>query len=411
LYLSKEEEKMLAGEDGEATCIAMKILTKIGDIYNADKMIKIDNAHTNMTTYRNIMDAGVDILEKFAHLGAKYRIPTSLDIAGMDIRNWRRFNIPEKYAEKQMRIVDAQKKIGGVEMWTCTPYLHFNSPFFGQHIGWSESSAVIFANSVIGARTNRLSTVVDMAAGIVGLVPKFGLHLDENRRGNVKVKIKCTSGCLTDADYPVIGSILGEKVGGKVPVLEGIPRDVTIDQLKNMGAAAAATGSVALYHIPGITPEAKNIDDAFGGEKPQDTIEVDLKDIRDRKEQISTITKGKVDFVAVGCPHYSIREIRKIAALLEGKKIHKGVKFWIYTSRDTERVARLMGYASIIEASGAKIATDTCMVDSPTYLLGSEIMMTDSGKCAWYAPSHIKTQVIYGSTEECVNAAIRGCVE
>ena len=411
MYLTKQEERMLAGEYGAAIQLAMEILTKIGDIYGAEKMIEIASAHTVMTPYRDIMDAGVEICEKFAELGAKYSVPTTLDPAGMDLQRWRELKIPENYAEKQMRIVSAQEKLGGIPVWTCVPYLHGNIPMLGQHLGWSESSAVVFANSVMGARTNRLTAVVDMAAGIAGRVPKFGLHLDENRKGEVLVKINVKPRILTDTDYPIIGYFIGKHVGDKIPILTGIPRSVSTDQLKNMGAAMAASGSVALYHIAGVTPEAKNISKTFQKGTWEDTLELGVKELKQTKEEMCTTGAGEVDFIAVGCPHYSIMEIRKLAALLKGKKIHKRIKFWIYTTKHVEMLAKRAGYSSVIEAAGAQILTETCMLVSPTDIYGFKTLMTDSGKCAQYAPTLCKTEVLYGSIEDCVKTAIKGSLQ
>ena len=399
---------MLAGERGEAVQLAMEILTRVGDIYGAEKMIKIASAHTVMSYYRIIMDAGVEICEKFAELGARYSVPTTLDPAGMDLQRWRELKIPEDYAERQMRIVRAQEKLGGIPVWTCTPYLHGNIPMPGQNLAWAESSAVVFANSVMGARTNRLTAVVDMAAGIAGRVPKFGLHLDENRQGKTLVKINVKPKTLTDSDYPAIGYFVGKQVADKIPVLTGVPRSVSIDQLKNMGAAMAASGSVALYHIPGVTPEAKNIDKSFQKREWEDVIDLETRELKQTKEEMCTVRAGEVDFITVGCPHYSIMEIGKLATLLKGKKIHKRTKFWIYTTRHVEMLAKRAGYSSIIEASGAQILTETCMLVSPTDIYGFKTLMTDSGKCAYYAPGLCKTEVLYGSIEDCVETAIKG---
>jgi len=408
MYLTKQEEQMLAGECGESVQLAMEILTGVGDIYGAEEMTKIASAHTVMTPYQDIMDAGVEICERFAELGAKYSVPTTLDPAGMDLQRWREFKIPEAYAKKQMRIVRAQEKLGGIPVWTCTPYLHGNTPLLGQNLGWSESSAVVFANSVMGARTNRLTAVVDMAAGIAGRVPKFGLHLDENRRGEILVKIEVEPKTLTNSDYPAIGYFIGKQVADKVPVLAGIPKAVSTDQLKNMGAAAAASGSLALYHILDVTPESENLGRILQKENGKETLELGLRELKETKDEMCTTRAGDVDFIAVGCPHYSIRELGKVAALLKDKKICEGTKFWIYTTRHVEMLAKRMGYFDIIESNGAQILTETCMLVSPTDIYGFETMMTDSGKCAHYAPALCKTEVIYGSIEECVEAAING---
>jgi predicted aconitase len=250
-----------------------------------------------------------------------------------------------------------------------------------------------------------------MAAGIAGRVPKFGLHLDENRQGEILVKINVKSKFLTDADYPIIGYFIGKHVGDKIPVLTGISRNVSADQLKNMGAAMAASGSVALYHIAGVTPEAKKLTRILRKGVWEDTLELGTKELKQTKEEMCTTGVGEVDFIAVGCPHYSIMEIRKLAALLKGKKIHKRIKFWIYTTKHVEMLAKRAGYSSIIETAGAQILTETCMLVSPTDIYGFKTLMTDSGKCAQYAPALCKTEVLYGSIEDCVKTAIKGSLQ
>jgi len=247
-----------------------------------------------------------------------------------------------------------------------------------------------------------------MAAGIAGRVPKFGLHLDENRQGKVLVKINVKSKNLTDANYPIIGYFIGKLVDDKIPVLTGIPHTVSTDQLKNMGAAMAASGSVALYHIASVTPEAKNIDETCLKGEWEDTVELGMRELKQTKEEMCTVRAREVDFVTAGCPHYSIMEIKKLAALLKGKKIHKRIKFWIYTTKHVEMLAKRAGYSSVIQAAGAQILTETCMLVSPTDIYGFETLMTDSGKCAYYAPTLCKTEVVYGSIEDCVETAIRG---
>ncbi|MFQ6126096.1 MAG: aconitase X catalytic domain-containing protein [Candidatus Heimdallarchaeota archaeon] len=412
MYLTKQEEQMFDGEQGTAVQLAMELLTKVGDIYGADQMLPIASAHTVMTPYRDILDAGVEICEKFAGYGGKYAVPTTLDPAGMDLQRWRDLKIPEEYAEKQMRIVRAQEQLGGIQVWTCTPYLHGNIPRPGQDLGWSESSAVIFANSVMGARTNRLTAVVDMAAGIAGRVPKFGLHLAKNRQGQALVKIQVDPKSITDSDYPTIGYFVGKQVDEKIPVLTGLPRTVSTDQLKNMGAAMAASGSVALYHIPGVTPEATTRERPVEKGEWEDTIELGMQELQQtQEEEMSTIRDGPVDFIAVGCPHYSPMEMRKLAMLLKDKKIHNNTTFWVYVSNYVEMLAKRAGYSRIIKASGAQILTETCMLVSPTHIYGFKTLMTDSGKCACYGPALCNTEVIYGSLEACVKTAIQGAFQ
>lgn len=407
MYLTKKEEKMLQGEFGEAISLAMQMLTKIGDIYNAKRMVEISSAHV-LGHFGSLHKAGIIVLEKFAELNGKYQVPTTVDPASMDLERWREFKVPADYAENQLRLCRAHLKMGVTPIWSCTPYLHGNLPRFGEHISWAESSAVVFSNSVIGSRTNRETVGFEVAASIAGRTPEYGLHLRENRKGNVLVKIKPRD--LRDIDYNTIGYIVGKEFGDKLPVLEGLPQGTETDQLKSMGAAMASTGAIPMCHVVGITPEARTLDEALQGDLPSDTMEIGNTELARVEQDISTTASGKIDLVAVGCPHCSLNEMRKLAILLQNKKIRESVAFWIYTSKCVEALARETGYADIIEASGARISTQTCAVVSPINLCGFKTVMTNSAKFANAIPAEHKVEVIYRKADECVKAAVRGKV-
>jgi hypothetical protein len=411
LYLNNEEEMMLKGKYGEATRLAMEILVDLGVAYNANKMIKVESANIVCGSYRLTYDAGVEICEKLAEEGASVRIPTSIVTGASPLDHWTEFGVPDSWADKQLRLARALEKIGAIPIWTCTPYYHINVPRFGQQIAWAESNCVIYANSVIGARTNRYASYVDLCAAIVGLVPEFGLHLAENRRGNVLVNVKGFKQ-LSDEDYPLLGYRIGEDVIKGIPVIQGIPKSVKNSQLVSFGAAMASSGAAALYHVVGVTPEARTLQEAFGEEEPEDKLELGPEDLKDTKEKLSTIIGGcDIDFVNIGCPHSTISEIGELAALLKGEKVHDGVKFWVSTNRIVNALAEKMGYASILRESGVKIMTDSCCLTIPTYLCGFKTMVTNSAKMAHYSPMSCKTNVIYASTSECIKAAITGRVE
>lgn len=398
---------MLDGDQGKAASLAMCILTKIGDIYDADKMVEIGSAHV-LGHFGSLHDAGIHVLEKFAGSNGRYKVPTTVDPASMDLEMWREFKTPEAYAEKQLRLCRAHLRMGVIPTWSCTPYLHGNLPRYGEHISWAESSAVVFANSVIGSRTNREAVGLEVAASIAGRTPEFGVHLEENRRGDILVEVKATNLC--DIDYNTIGYLVGKTFGNRIPVLTGLPQNTGIDQLKCMGAAMACSGAVAMYHAVGITPEATTLDHAFQGDHYSDRIEIGRTELKNAEEEISTVSGGKIDLVAVGCPHCSFDEMRKLALLLENRKIHRSVEFWIYTSKQVESLARKTCYADIIESSGAKISTQTCAVVSPINTWGFESVMTNAAKFAIVLPSEHKVKVIYKKIEECVEAAVKGKV-
>lgn len=408
MELTKEEKKMLDGDFGPGTKLAMEILVDVGKVFKASRLIPVESGHIVLSTYKSIFDAGVEALEKFANLGAKAAVPTTLDPGGMDLEKWKEFKVPEEYAKKTQRIIDASKALNFMPVWTCTPYLCGLLPREGQHLAWTESSAVIFANSILGARTNRETAVIDIAASVAGRTPYYGLHLDENRKGDLLIEVQLDDRQLDAETYNILGYFMGKVAGTSIPVLTGLPRESSFEKYKGMGAAAAASGGVALFHIVGVTPEAKTIDDAFGGKQPKKRLVFDVEQLEKTRNEMNTVQGGKIDAVMVGCPHYTIAEIEKVARLLEGKKIHKDTQFWIYTYKNIELLADRLGYKKMIEDAGAVITTDTCMIVSPTELWGFKIIMTDSGKCSYYAPTQVKAEVVFGSIEECVDCAIAG---
>lgn len=406
MKLTKEEQQMLDGKKGKGCKLAMEILVDVGKAFGAERMVPVKSAHIVLSTYKSIFDAGVEALERFAKLKAKASVPTTTDPAGMDLERWKEFNVPQAYAKKQFRIGDASHALGFIPCWTCTPYLCGLLPQKGDHLAWTESSAVVFANSILGAKTNRETAVVDIAAAVAGRTPYHGLHITENRWGNILIDVKMDK--MSTEDYNILGYFMGKKAGTKIPVITGLAKNDRFEDYKGMGAAAAASGGVALYHIVGITPEAKTIEEAFGKNTPEARYAFSTKERNQTKAEMCTVKGGEINAVLVGCPHYTITEIKKVTDLLEGKKVKKGVEFWIYTYKNVELMAERLGYKRIIEKAGAKITSDTCMIVSPTELWHFKTIMTDSGKCAYYSPTQVQSQVIFGSIEECVKGAVKG---
>ncbi|MCD6317771.1 aconitase X catalytic domain-containing protein, partial [Candidatus Aerophobetes bacterium] len=253
MRLTKYEQEMLEGDQGEAKKFAMEVLVRLGEIYGADRMIEIVSAQI-MAHYGSLHDAGIELVEKFVKLGGKFCIPVTEDPASVSFRHWKQLGISEEYYNKQQRLANAIIKLGAQPVWTCTPYFVGNLPRFGQNVAWAESSAVSFANSVLGARTNRNPAGLNYCAALTGRMPNIGLYKEENRVGEVLIEIEV--GELSNLDYNTLGFIIGKRVGNAIPVLRGIPSNVTIDNLKYLGAVAASSGCVALYHVLGITPEA-----------------------------------------------------------------------------------------------------------------------------------------------------------
>ncbi|MGC9060171.1 MAG: aconitase X, partial [Thermoplasmata archaeon] len=322
------------------------------------------------------------------------QVLTFLNPAGMDIENWKELGFPQDFVEKQLRIIEAFRKMGIIISATCTPYLSGNLPTFKEHIAWSESSAVSFANSVLGARTNREGGPSALASAILGRTPNYGLHLDENRKPDFHVQVEAT--LKTEADFGALGYYVGKIVKDKIPYFTGI-KMAGVDALKALGAAMAASGAVALYHIEGITPEAGNYSPS-GLEK----IHVTEKEM---KETYTILNTGEEpDIVILGCPHSSLNEIRYLTELLEGKKLRKPV--WICTSRAVKELAKRMGYAAKIEEAGGKIVADTCTVVAPVEAMGFKTIGVNSGKAANYLPGFCKAKVIFGDTESLIRRVL-----
>jgi len=409
LYLTKEEESQLEGEHGHALEIAMSALVKLGDMYSADRMIKIDNVHVDASTYGGIHEAGLQFCRRLVKGGAVFRVPTTLCISAIDFDLWRELQVPNSFASKQMRLAEAYAKMGALPTWTCAPYQYGSGVRFGQNIAWAESNAIAFANSIVGARTNRFADLIDVCAGLVGKVPRFGLYLDQNRKGQVLFSLRKTSkehlGC---EDYAALGHYVGATVVQKIPVIEGLPTHASVDQLKSFAAAAAASGSVALFHMVGLTPEARTAKEALRNDVAEETVSVGNEELKDTCMKLSTIREGRPDCIFLGCPHYSVEQIGEVVAFLKGRKVRKNVQLWVFTSRMAKTLARSRGYVETFEASEGKVLADTCPLHLPLQRWNFQTMATDSAKMAHYAPSIIETDVLFASTRECLQYATGG---
>jgi len=408
MELTKEEQKILDGEQGEPKRIAMRILTRLGEVNGADRMIAIASAHLAASSYQITGEAGIEIYTRLVEQGARVSVPTTLDPGSTDFKRWRDFKTPEHYAERQAVVAELLERMGTIPTWSCTPYYLLNVPRFGQDLGWSESSAVAFANSVIGARTNRMSAYVDICAALLGKVPRFGLHIPERRRGEVLFELDRELGeAFSDEHFPVLGYLVGQIAEDKIPVINGLRR-ASFDQLKALSAAVASTGSVALFHIVGITPEARTLDEAFLGRKPAKRIEVGLGKMSETMESMRTYDGGRVDVVGLGCPHASIDQMRRYAELINGRKVHENVELWVCTNEIVEALARKMGYVDAIEGAGGRIMTGTCLNNCPLSTWDFRYLVTDSGKFAYYTPTTMGTECYFTTTQSCIEGAVHG---
>jgi predicted aconitase len=399
MKLTPKEQAMLNGEQGRATQKAMEILTTLGRIYDAERLIPVTSVQISGVSYANLGKAGLAFLSEMAEGDGRSRVLTTLNPAGMDIENWRQLGISADFAENQQRVLDAFDRMNVITTATCTPYLIGNLPHFGEHIAWAESSAVCFANSILGARTNREGGPSALAASLTGLTPAYGYHLDELRRPTLSVDIEAP--ISENSDFGALGKVLGERVqssqGAGVPYIRGIDA-ASLENLKSFCASVATYGGVTLFHAAGITPEASQ------HVPPKEQITITTEDIQQARQSMIDATSSEIDFVSLGCPHLSIKEIARIAELLSGKRVTK--EFWITTARPTKEIADRMGYTAVIEAAGAKFAADTCCVVAP--IKGRfEALATDSAKACYYAYAKNKFKTALLPFDEVVAEALK----
>ena len=392
MFLTKKEEQMCDGEFGETVRKSMDILVALGDIYGASKLVDITSAQVSGVSYKTIGEAGLEYLEDLAGDGLGVAsVNASLNPPGTDLDNWRELGFPEDFSVKQNKIVDAYAKLGISKTCTCTPYLVGNVPRFADHVSWSESSAVAYVNSVIGARTNREGGPAALAAAIVGKTPLYGFHLEQNRKANLVVNVTTE---LKGADFGALGYIIGKVVGSGVPYfkLKNTPDN---NDLKTLGAALASSGSVALYHMENVTPEYRQAD----AEEVEDIMFISEKDILKTREDLTT-TDREPDLICLGCPHASLEEIKRVANIVHGKTIKN--KLWICTSVSVKATADRMGYTKSIEQAGGNVVCDTCMVVAPIEDMGFEVIGVNSAKAANYVPSMCGLDVVYNDVENLI---------
>lgn len=393
LFLKQQEEAMLNGEQGEVIERSMRLLVRLGEIYGAENMIPITSAQVAGVSYKSIGDPGLEFLQDFASKGAMVKILTTLNPAGMDLNAWKELGFSPDFAEKQSQIIKVYGDMGIKVIATCTPYYCGNLPAKGDHIAWSESSAVSFANSVLGARTNREGGPSSLAAAICGITPNYGFHLDEKRKPTHVIKVSSIP--KTYSDFGALGYWVGKQVSSGIPYFTGIP-SASQDLLKGLGASMAASGAVALFHVQGITPEADQ--DLSGLE----TLEFGERESREAYETLNT--GQDPDILIFGCPHASLEQIKEISEKVAGKKLRK--KLWICCARQVKEQADERGYAKTIEEAGGNIVADTCMVVSPIEDMGFKTTAVDSGKAANYLPGFCKQAVVFKNVDDLVREAV-----
>ena len=401
---------MLEGEGGEAAALAMRIVVALARMQRAPRLIDVTSAHVGSCLYHG--RAGLDFAERLRGGGARVAVPTTLNVSSLDLLHPALFRGGAHTAAEARRLMDCYVEMGCRPTWTCAPYQLPARPGIGEHVAWAESNAIVFANSVLGARTERYGDFVDICAAITGRVPDAGLHRDENRAGRILFRLAGVPPRILDEDvlYPVLGHLIGLEAGTRVPVVVGLEREVGEDRVKALGAAAASSGAVALIHVVGSTPEAPTPADALRGRAPDAVVEVTPERLRAAHAALTNTARRSLGAVSLGTPHYSVTEFETLVGLVSGARRADGIEFYVSTGRDVFAAVRERGWIEILEGFGAQIVVDTCTYITPIMHNTSGVVMTDSAKWAWYAPANLGVEVVFASTEHCVRSAIEGRV-
>ena len=399
---------MLSGARGDGAAMALRIVADTARLMSAPSLIPVASAHIDGALYHG--DSGTLFAERLVELGAKVAIRATLNVGGLDLMGCSKVNLPPHERDMAGRMMRAYIALGCEPTWTCAPYQAGHRPALGTDVAWGESNAVVFCNSVLGARTNRYGDFLDIACAISGRAPNYGLHLVENRRAEFAVDVSALPAALLTSEiaFPVLGSLFGRLAGTSVGIVTGIAAHPGEDALKAFGAAAASTGGVGLFHILGVTPEAPDLETATGGGPLRETIQVSAEMFKETQRRLATTERtDHIDAVAIGSPHLSGAEFDKLAGLIAGRKL--SIPFYACTGRHALKEIEANGLRKSLETSGVTIVADTCVVVTPILKdMAGGVLMTNSGKFAQYAPGNTGYGVLFGSMAECVESAVSG---
>lgn len=404
---------MLEGKYGQGTSRSMELLTKVGDTYGAEKMVPIRSAHF-AAQWGNFEDDGLEWLRKYIIEDGARCHPSvffSHNPLDFDYELRKEMGVPDWMVEKDDEFVKIIDTFGVLPFNSCQPYMIGNMPYFGEHLAWAASGSQNVVNSMFGARNERISDHEAFAAAATGRYPEYGLHLKENRAAQIIIKTKDLDYTqFKVVDYAALACYVGKMVQSKIPVFVDLPQKLPIHHLLSLSYPLTLLGPVAMFHLVGATPEAPTLEAALQGKKPEDTITVGPEHIKWAYDFVTTAKEEKVDVVAFGCPHCPLHEIREIAGALEGKRIHKDVKFWVSTSKQTKIVAQRAGLDRIIREAGGYIIADTCLCALPAWAktVGVRTIATASIKWAFYAHNVFGLETYFGSCEDCIKAAVNG---
>ncbi len=408
LELDADALELLSGRAGDGKSMAMRLVCDSARLLNAPSLVKVASAHIDGALYHG--DSGTLFAERLVELGAKVSIRSTLNVGALDLTGCSTNRLPIHERDMAKRLMKAYLKLGCEPSWTCSPYQAGHRPALGSDVAWGESNAVVFCNSVLGARTNRYGDYLDIACAITGFAPKIGLHLSENRLATFVFDVSgLPKTYFTEETFwPILGSLYGKRAGTAIGVVKGVPTHPGEDALKAFGAASASTGGVGLFHIAGVTPEAPDVETILGGKAPLETMHISTEDFADQKRRMATVQDvTQIDAVAVGSPHLSLEECQRLNHLLDKRK--SKIPFYACTGRHVLKDLESTGLRNSLEALGVTVVIDTCVVVTPIMkdLFGG-VLMTNSGKFAQYAPGNTGYGVVFGSMAECVESAISG---
>jgi hypothetical protein len=405
--LNAEDRAALDGSRGDAAALAMRLVVAMAGVMEAPSLIDVTSAHIDGCLYHG--RAGLDFARRLADGGGRVAIPTTLNVSSLDLLHPELVRLDRATAAEARELMDAYVAMGCRATWTCAPYQLPDRPAFGDQIAWAESNAIVFANSVLGARTNRYGDFIDICCAITGRAPLAGLHTDEGRRATAVFTLEDVSDALarSEAGAAAVGHVVGRRTGTAVPAIVGLPAGTPEDHLRALGAAAASSGAVAMFHAVGVTPEAPTLEAATGVAEPARTEVITTADLRDARDELSTVGPGTpIGAVSVGTPHLSLDGLARLAALVADAR--PAVPVYANVGRDVRAAAAERGLADVLERAGVTLVSDTCTYITPVIRETAGPVMTDSAKWAWYAPGNLGFATAFGSMEECVRSAAAG---
>lgn len=405
IELTEHDQALLDGEHGKAAQVAMQIVLRMAELQGARSLVDVTQAHIDGCIYTG--PASLRFAEQLVQWGAKVRVPTTLNSISVDQRRWRELGIDPALGVPASALGDAYMAMGAQLSFTCAPYLLDSAPKAGEQIVWAESNAVVYANSVLGARTLKYPDYLDICIALTGRAPLIGCHLDAQRKARLQIELPVLSE-LDDAFYPLLGYHIGALAGSRIPLVLGLEQSKpSLDDLKAFGAAFATTSAAPLFHIAGVTPEALDPTQVLDADAHVPVEKIRLKDLLLSWRELNSARDNRVDVVSLGNPHFSLSEFAHLARLCRGRHKHPEVVLAITCGRAVLEQARETGYIAVIEAFGATLVTDTCwcMLGEPVIPLAAKTLMTNSGKYAHYAPGLVGRKVHFANLAECVDAA------